>query len=161
MLSIVQILALQFVNRPFQAKSERDKYYVLMHFINQKLATFYTFLDHKFRMSENYTDVRLTDSELFKLSESTPLFTDSDESIIKIESTKGRQIKKDSMRRKLEDNIPQFEGQLAEMATSKQIEFKVRKKARSICRKHGIDYINWAKNQIKLRNLDENDFILR
>jgi hypothetical protein len=167
MVSVIRILAMQFVNHPFEAKTRKDQYYVLMHFINQRLDTFYIFMNRKFRIPETYLELNLEDvfenhpyKGDYPISATVEEEDPETEVPMILESESERIIKRNQMRSKLEANLPEFKGKLAEIATSKVVEFKVRKKARMMCQKYGIDYLTWARAQIKSRNLNENDFVL-
>jgi hypothetical protein len=170
-LSIVRTLGLQFVNYKFEWKTKRDFSYILMRFIGQKMNTFFLLLNRKFRITENYLDAHLFDlygqdkstQPMDELSIDFPekLPFEEEEVVESVRETgKERKAKADAMRTLLESNIDKYKDQLAEMATSKVVDFQVRKKARQLCRKHGIDYIAWAKAQIATRNLNDVDFVL-
>lgn len=163
MLSIVQILGLQFLNSEFDGKTKKDYYYVMMHGINQKLANFYDFLDRKFRIRENHLDLSLDevydsflkDGKDYPIEAPIPLAEESTP-----EPGWVRKARRQQLRAILEENLDDYRDKLSELATLKLTEYDIRKKARSICKKHGIDYIGWAKSQIKERNLSTHDFVL-
>lgn len=171
--NIARVFAMQFVNNKFEGETKRDTYYILMRFISQKMETFMLFMDRKFRISERHSDVSLedaTDMDLYKgeapISEEViPDDDDEFESRVarKVTSLQAEidRFRTSIMKFKLGANIGQYSDRLAEIATSKLVEFSVRKKARSMCKKNGIDYIAWAKEQIRVRNLNEGDFILK
>lgn len=60
----------------------------------------------------------------------------------------------------LYSNIDKYRDKLAYLATFKNIEHAVRKKARSICKKSGINYIEWAENEINNKNISRELFVL-
>jgi len=163
MLSVVRVLGLQFVNSEFDARSKKDYYYVMMHGINQKLTNFYGFLDRKFRISESHLDLSLDDvfSSFIADGKDYPI-----EAPLAVEEESApeplwvRKARRQNLRSILEENIGDYADKLSELATLKLTEFEIRKKARSICKKHGIDYIAWARNQIETRNLSTHDFVL-
>jgi len=169
--SVVRTWALQFFNYETEAKTERDIYYLMMRFISQKTDTFFLFMNRKFRINESYIELHLSD--LFGMSGmKTPnqfpgevdvpatQMTEEEEQVTIQETAKERKVKIDAMRKSLNSDIGKHSARLAELSTSKVVDFQVRKKARQMCKKHNIDYIAWAKAQIKSRNLNEADFIL-
>jgi hypothetical protein len=135
----------------------------MMHGINQKLAYFYDFLDRKFRIRENHLDLSLDevydsflkDGKDYPIETPIPLAEESTPEPVWV-----RKARRQQLRSILEENLDDYRDKLSELATLKLTEYDIRKKARSICKKHGIDYIAWAKSQIKERNLSTHDFVL-
>lgn len=171
-MSVVQILAVQFVNSNFDGKTRKDTYYVLMHFISQKMETFMVFLNRKFRISERHAEISLEDAlgmGMYHGEVEIPsdMTTDDEVPESKISQRIGKlkvdlkDLRSMMMKHKLESNLPAYRDRLAELATSKVVDFIVRKKARSVCKKNGIDYVVWAKEQIRSKNLSESDFVLK
>lgn len=170
--NISRVFGMQFVNNKFEGKTKKDTYYILMRFISQKIESFMLFMDRKFRISERHADVSIEDAlgmDVYKSEISMPEeivpFEDEYESktMRKLAMIKGEieALKSSIMRFRLMSDIGSYSGRLAEIATSKLVEFSVRKKARSLCKKNGIDYIAWARQQIETRKLNESDFILK
>ncbi len=168
--NIVRVLAMQFVNNPFEGKTKKDTYYILMNFMMQRVETFMLFLNRKFRISERKSDISIEDAVINWADQSIDLpgeeVEEQEEYVSKhmqkakaLES-KVSELKTKIMRLKLELNIDAHADKLAYMATSKMVDFGVRKKARSICRKNGIDYIAWASKQVNDLDANESDFIL-
>lgn len=166
MVSVARILAMQFVNNEFKGETKKDTYYILMRFISQKMETFFLFLNRKFRISERYSDVNMDDVTNMEAYMGTPMSSDDyDEdsrimhklALLKAEIEKFRS---DILRLRLKENIGAHADRLAEIATSKSVEFSVRKRARRMCKENGIDYLGWAKVQIKTKNMEESDLAL-
>lgn len=171
MLNVVKVLGLQFVNHPFVGKTPKDTSYVLMRHTMQRISTFFQFLNRKFRISERHLEINFEDMEQATdgWEESVPdAVFDSEFTIFesdldpeqKMIQEQVRQDKLQEMRSRLTDNLDEYKDKLSEIATSKIAAYPVRKKARDICRKNGIDYVGWAKQQIAARNLNAVDFVL-
>jgi hypothetical protein len=165
MLSIVTIIGIQFINNPFVGKTKKDTYYILMRFINQKMETFFLFLDRKFRIKERYDDLSLEDIFPADVYHGEyPIVSaeigQDDESDLSPNITPKNENKFKGMKEKLLTNLDLYSDDLARLATSKHVEYDVRKKAKSICKQNSIDYIAWAKSLIKKNFLDANDFVL-
>ena len=164
MMSVVQILGLQFVNHPFKGDTERDTSYIMMRFMNQRMMSFYTFLDRKFRIPESYPDMSLEDVGQWvnTLSHKTYVESAAVEDLDDLPEMAESKLERNSKLVKLRKafNPSEHSDKLAELATLKAVEHAVRKRARSICRKHGIDYISWAHSQIAEKELDPVDFVL-
>jgi len=170
MINIVRILGLQFVNNKFVGDTEKDTSYVLMRFMNQKLESFMLFLDRKFRVNERRPDVYLEDQPAS--FQGNVMFDEvlPEEPEVEEES-KARQrlnafresidnMKTALMRVQLSNGMIDYRGRLSEIATSKSVDFNARKKARSLCKKNGIDYVAWAKSEIESKKLNESEFAL-
>jgi hypothetical protein len=165
MLNIIKVLGVQFVNHPFEGETPKDTSYILLRHTMQRVGTFFQFLNRKFRIGERHLDLNLDDvffNDPMGEQEDYPIadYVPDDTQPEFFESKEERRVKLDAMRENLEENIDQYRDRLAEMATSKLVEYSVRKKAREMCRKYGIDYLNWAKGQIAARNLNSTDFVL-
>ncbi len=170
MVNVARILAMQFVNNEFTGETKEDTFRILMRFISQKFETFFLFLNRKFRISERHSEVYIDDViEMDLYSGAVPIddvIEKEDEPLSKAQkriSVLRKEIAKFKvkvMRSRLTSNISEYAERLAEIATSKQVEFAVRKKARRVCKENGIDYIAWAKGQIEARNLTDADFVL-
>ena len=168
MVNVSRVFAMQFVNNEFKGETKKDTYYILMRFIGQKMETFMIFLNRKFKISERHAEVSLEDTiEMDIYQGAAPVDDiDSDEEESKIMSKLGslrkeiEDFKSSILRARLKADIGSYSSRLAEVATSKSVEFAVRKKARRICKENGIDYLAWARVQIKARNLNESDFVL-
>jgi hypothetical protein len=162
--SVVMTLALQFVNHSFEGKTKKDTYYVLMRFINQRVETFMIFLERKFRIDERFQEESWSEA-CSNIGTISDMGEDTHEEII---SPKIEKIQKSLdkltyrvMKAELTGNISKYADRLAEIATSKSVDYNVRKKARSICKKNGIDYISWAKTKIEDSHVDPHNFTLR
>lgn len=175
MISIARTIGVQFVNNKFDG-GRKDRAYILMRFISQKMENFMIFLDRKFRINERHADVYLeeagrsggmaADALLVYQGERipSPLLGDEPSSVhVKISNLKGEvsRLKSMIMQSRLNHGIDLHADRLAEIATSKLVDFSVRKRARHVCRKNGIDYVQWAMNQIRANDLNEGDFILK
>jgi len=139
----------------------------MMRFISQKTEAFFMFLNRKFRINESYLDIHLESgmTDEFGLPNlpnymASQDMTEEDEQVTIQETAKERRDRIESMRKDLSENINIHIPRLCELATSKIVDFQVRKKARQLCKKNNIDYIAWAKNQIESRNLNEANFVL-
>jgi len=81
---------------------------------------------------------------------------------LRIQNETNKKQKKDKnllplLKQKINENPIQFANQLSYYATYKGIPYDVRKAARSICKKHNINFIEWAKKHIE--KLNETDGI--
>jgi regulator of replication initiation timing len=65
------------------------------------------------------------------------------------------------LKAELHENWHRYVDDLAYYSVSKFVSSGVRKSARSICRKYGIDYEGWAEKQVKNRKLLSGDIITR
>jgi hypothetical protein len=166
MINVARILAMQFINNEFKGETKKDTYNVLMRFISQKMETFMLFFNRKFRINERYSDVGIDDVTDIEAYMGTPEVNDQcdDDSkvmhkiaLLRAEVNK---FKTQVMRLRLSSDIGAHADRLAEIATSKSVEYAVRRKARRVCKQNGIDYIGWAKVHIKERNLNESDLAL-
>jgi hypothetical protein len=169
MVNISRVFGMQFVNNTFEGETKKDTYYILMRFISQKMETFMVCMNRKFRISERHADISLEDvmsMDVYQSEQPMPdeVLEEEDESkaMKKLSTLQSdlEDLKSSVMRLRLQSNIGAYSERLSEIATSKLVEFSVRKKARSVCKKNGIDYIAWAKAQIRTKNLSEGDFIL-
>lgn len=170
MVNVSRVFAMQFVNNEFTGETKKDTYYILMRFISQRMETFMLFLNRKFRISERHAEVSLEDTiemDVYRGAEPTDTVedvADEDKSkIVKKLDGIAREIenfKSAILRARLKSDIGSHANRLSEIATSKNVEFAVRKKARRVCKENGIDYVAWAKVQIQVRNLNESDFVL-
>ena len=168
-LSTVKTLGLQLTNYKFVPKTSKDFSYILMRFIAQRIDTYFLFLDRKYNFTESYLDVHLNDTTILwkKLYPSVtdplddfPALAPQEEEAPVRKIDKTRKARTNAMREELNGNIDKYRDKIAQLATSKMVDFEVRKKARKLCRKHDIDYLAWAKEQIALNHLDEVDFVL-
>lgn len=168
--NVSRVFAMQFVNNEFEGDTKKDTYYILMRFISQKFETFMLFLNRKFRISERHAEVSLEDTiemDIYNGAQPVDVIEDEDEpersKTVKKLDLIAREIgefKTDIMRARLKSDINSYASRLSEIATSKSVEFAVRKKARRVCKENGIDYLAWARAQIKARKLSESDFVL-
>lgn len=186
--------------------TDKDLYYVLMRFVNQRLESFFITLDRKFHYKESYTDVSiesigLNNLEVIKESTVIPEYINDNitqksleeefDSLYKeYEVASGHE--KANLKRMLavtEDKIKEFEvmvedshkaiksnlakfkpmlkedlskysEKLAYLATYKKVEHPVRKKARLLCKKNGINYVEIMSKIITSKNLNRVDYIL-
>jgi hypothetical protein len=168
-LSVVRTLGLQLVNSKFKPRTPKDLSYILMRHVEQRINTFFLFLDRKFKFTENYLDVHTGDAALNGERAGrrmigdfpAPLPIDDEDEVIPVRKIdKTRKTKTNAMRKELNDNIEKYRDKLAYLATSKVVDFEVRKKARKLCRKHNIEYVAWAKERIASGRLSEVDFVL-
>lgn len=169
MVNVSRIFAMQFVNNEFEGETKEDTFRILMRFISQKFETFFLFLNRKFRISERHAEVSIEDMidmEVYVGAPPTEEMLESEDHQTKIgkklDSVRKEisKFKSKVLRSRLDMNIDLYADRLAEIATSKQVEFAVRKKARRVCKEKGIDFIAWANRQIEARNLNESDFVL-
>lgn len=70
-------------------------------------------------------------------------------------------VQVDCMRARLHQDPIKYKDQLCHYASTKHVQYDVRKKARQICAQYGIDYINWATRQIRELNVPANNFDIR
>lgn len=170
MVNVSRVFAMQFVNNEFTGETKKDTYYILMRFISQKMETFMLFLNRKFRISERLADVSLEDTiemDVYRGAEPVDVIEDVDDEdkskvVKKLDAIAKeiRRFKSAILRARLKSDIGSHASRLSEIATSKSVEFAVRKKARRVCKENGIDFVAWARTQIKTRNLNETDFVL-
>ena len=59
--SISQVYGISFLGSKFEAKTSKDKYYLMMRYINQRFRAFMIFLDRKFDYTKKYSEVYLDD----------------------------------------------------------------------------------------------------
>jgi hypothetical protein len=160
--SIARVYGLQFANHEFSNKKNSDLTIPLTKFIIQRLNTFITLLNRKFETNEfsiSNTDTSL----LLDIVPDDSLSPIKDDDVVILEPVKTKNSKKETkaLSKKIQKNIDLYAPRLAELATSKHTGYFIRKKARSICKKCGINYLEITLAKIKKHNLDPNQFALR
>jgi hypothetical protein len=156
--SVVTLYSISFMESKKNFKTDKDKYTLMMRYITQRLNLFYKTMDRKFKIKEQIVEISFED--YYNNFGSIEDFTGYSESESQENSATMSSEEKKLLRQKLQNNIEVYKEELQRMATSKFIEYKVRKAARKYCKINNIDYISWAKDLIKKNNLDINDFIL-
>ncbi|MGH7240976.1 MAG: hypothetical protein ACREGB_01630, partial [Candidatus Saccharimonadales bacterium] len=66
-----------------------------------------------------------------------------------------------TLKKELTKNLPAYKDKLAYCAVSGDVGFDVRKAARKMCKKYGIEYLEWAKAYIAAHPTVEHGFVLR
>ena len=82
---------------------------------------------------------------------------------LELQKKKNTKIQRDRykvLKKELNENWPEYTDKLAYYSVSRFVSFGVRKSARSFCKKYGINYSEWADQQIKNRKLDSDDIII-
>lgn len=161
--SIARVYGLQFANHEFSNKKNSDLTIPLTKFIIQRLNTFITLLNRKFETNE--FSISGTDTSLMlDMVPDESLSPLKNEEIVVLETEKTNKASKKetkALSKKIQKNIDLYAPRLAELATSKHTGYFIRKKARSICKKCGINYLEITLDKIKKHNLDPNQFALR
>jgi hypothetical protein len=181
-------------------KTDKDLYYVLMRYVNQRLESFLITLDRKFHYKESYTDVSIESIGMNNLDlnlgpssndnsdEMEIMNTEYDKLYILFEKSEGldkKRLAKELARKKtdidkleytkqsiskmskqklnnykkeLNENVHNYSEKLAYLATYKKVEHSVRKKARLLCKKSGINYTEIMNKLIESRNLNRVDY---
>jgi hypothetical protein len=143
-----------------------------MRFLNQKIETFFLFLERKFRYSEKIETVNI--DVLPKYVQNT-LKCEPDP-CPDIYAPKKRKHKEKAVKEikpikmtgheiiffknLLYTNIDLYKDKLSEIATSPFVDYALRKKARTVCKQFKIDYIQWANDKIQSESLELNRFML-
>lgn len=160
--SIARVYGLQFINHEFSNKKNSDLTIPLTKFIIQRLNTFITLLNRKFETNE-FSITSADTSLLLDFVPDESLSPIKEDDMIVVEPSKNKTSKKQTkaLSKKIQKNIDLYAPRLAELATSKHTGYFIRKKARSICKKCGINYLEITLDKIKKHNLDPNQFALR
>jgi hypothetical protein len=138
----------------------------LGHYIKKKFYTMLQFLNRKFQTNErpflglvggtdelevlpngylhDYSNIATPEEILIAASNIEAAEHENQEP----KAQRQKQLKVSRLR--LEKNIDQYAPALCHYATSKIAHYAVRKKARSFCKKYGIDYKTWAIKKIQL-----------
>ena len=149
--SITQIFGLVFTGFGFQGKTERDKFMVMMRFVNQRLCQMTRWIAKKFQADEvvKMQTFCTGDGMIEKLG--APV-----KPAEYVTCTPKRNVRE--MRVDLEANIGKHADSLAYYSVSKFVAGDIRKKARALCKKHGIDYQGWARDYLNTHDCDESNF---
>lgn len=158
--NIIRVFALESLNYEFKSGNQKDDHYIFMKYIQGKLHSFYLSVGRKFHTKESHLEMRLPSYETLEASKDHTYnpHENTDPGVFISQRTISKKYK--PFKKELYDNIQQYSDRLAELATSKITDFQARKKARSICKLHGIDYTAWAMKQILNNKLDRHDLIL-
>lgn len=153
---IITLFGIMFMNSKNTGPTPKDRYYLMMRFMNQKLETFYTFMDRKFTIKESFGESSF-DEKIFSVP-AQDFYESKDET--EIVDTKMSKKTKRLLKKELEQNIDEYADELQRIATSKYVDYNLRKAARNMCKKNNLNYIQWAESLINKNNLDRNDFVL-
>lgn len=137
--------------------TEKDKTYLMLRYLNQKLITFLVFVNRKFKYNEIREEFNITDSNFNEIeSISLEAYT---------ENSDGPEIKKNTkyfkeIKKELANNFESNKKRILEITISKDVCPSVRRAARTLCNKKGLDFLTYGKNYVKENRLDPNDFYL-
>ena len=154
--SITQIFGLVFTGYRFQGKTERDSFMVMMCFISQRLGQMTRWIAKKFQADEvvKMQTYCTADGLIEKLGISVP----PEENGLEVEVEKMSKRRIHDLRKELDKDAFKHADALSYYSVSKFVAGDVRKKARSVCKKHGINYQEWAHNYLNTHDCDESNF---
>lgn len=167
--SIVRLFALTFFGHSNVQIVDDKAVRFMSRYINQRLQTLTRWIAKKFGVSDSMriqsTMTNEDGSDWFqyvmdrKSLESYGLEPEVIPENDPIEIvTKGQKAEVQALKRKLSANIDKYANTLCYYATVKHVAFNVRRVARTVCRKHGIDYVEWLKRKASETDLDLSQF---
>lgn len=161
LVSIITLHSIAFIGLKKDFKTNKDKYTLMMRYITQRLSLFYKTMKRKFKTKEGVVEVSF-EKYFNDFNDIEAVVENSEELGPEVEGNSGTMSMKEkkALKEKLKADLHLYKEDLQRLATSRFVEYKVRKAARKYCKKNNIDYISWAKDLIERNNLDINDFIL-
>lgn len=139
----------------------------MIRYVNQRMGNFTKWVAKKFKVSDVSVMSFDPSSQLLKKEfaedfESKFIEPEDIDNIDNIDSFKKRNKNKSLVSKKLKskfyENPLKYEKDLCYYATTKHVSSDVRKKARLICKKYNINYVEWLKNESKKLDFDFSNF---
>jgi len=170
-LNISRVFGLNFYTSNYTTKIKKEENYLMLRYIGQRLHRFVDWSIKKFGSAMPVKPkIFMEDSDPVDITSLADRETYKDwlsDSILRPDAISGiiEDMKKpkplSELKKKLDDNWQDHKETLAHYATTVYAPSDVRKKARSFCKKYGIDYVGWAKSKIESGRMTDQDIDLR
>lgn len=157
--TILTLYGVSFLRCKFQAKTEKDMFYILTRYMSQKFSVFLTVIKRKFTTQEIRETISLngymgsTKIGLLGIYENS---VETEEEVVQTKSS----VSLESMRQELDADFDKYKTRILEMSISKDISYEVRRAARMLCKKRGLDYQAFAKEFVANNKVNPNDYYL-
>jgi len=171
LISMARLFGVNFFISKYEAKTKKDENYLMLRYIGQR---FHRFIDWSIKKFGTAMPVRPRaeaigedDDENASLYDEVSYRDWTSTSNLNTDEINGIMVYMEDqspladLRKKLDSDWEKHSESLAHYATTTYTSQEVRRKARSFCRKYGIDYVKWAKAKIELGKMNDHDVDLR
>jgi hypothetical protein len=154
--SIVSVFGLTYWGHVKPPARNKDSFTIMMRYIGQRMQNLVKWVARKFGVDEAMVftmDKFDKVAEMSAYTEYSDPKEDSEEEVV-VYKTKHKDKMLVAMREKIAKEPSLYAEQLCHYATTKHVARDVRKKARDLCKRYGIDYLAWLRDKSKNLNFD-------